>query len=120
MNITKIEWIARWWVVVAASIIAAMAFVQATTEGEVTYQAALVAMCVAVVTFVQAVGMRSLMLSIGAFGGIASSYLWIAQDVEVSPANPFLFGLLVALLVVALFGSAWIWLVLGDSKAPKD
>ena len=112
MNRRIIERAARWWVVAAVAVIAGFAFFQALREGEVTFQAAFIALGVAVVTLVQAIGMRSAMLSIGAVGGIASAYLWIAQDVEVSPANPVLFGLLVALLVVGLLGTFGVFLIL--------
>ena len=112
MNRKIIERAARWWVVVAVAVIAGGALVQAFLEGEVTFQAAFIALCVAVVTLVQAIGMRSAMLSIGAVGGMASTYLWIAQGVEVSPANPLLFGLLLALLVVGLFGTIGVFLIL--------
>ena len=96
----------------AVAVIAGCALVQAFLEGDVTFQAAFIALCVAVVTLVQAIGMRSAMLSIGAVGGMASAYLWIAQGVEVSPANPLLFGLLLALLVVGLFGTIGVFLIL--------
>ena len=112
MNRKIIERAARWWVVVAVAVIAGGALAQAFLEGQVTFQAAFIALCVAVVTLVQAIGMRSAMLSIGAVGGMASAYLWIAKGVEASPANPLLFGLLLALLVVGLFGTIGVFLIL--------
>ena len=112
MNRQIIERAARWWVVVAVAFIAVFAFGQAMFEGEVTFQAAFIALCVAVVMFVQAIAMRSALLTIGAVGGMASAYLWIAQDTAVSPANPLLFVLLMVLLAVGLFGTVFVFLIL--------
>ena len=112
MNRTQWDFAARWWVVIAAAIIAIFGFAQALTDGAVTFQAGLIAMCVAMVTLVQAIGMRNWMLAIGAVGGLASGYLWVAGGADVSPAHPLLFGLLLALAGVGLFGSIGVLLIL--------
>ena len=57
------------------------------------------------VVLVQAIGSKSVMLIIGAVGGIASAYLWVAQDLNASPVSPVLLVLLLALLAMGLLGS---------------
>lgn len=73
--------LARWWII-AAVIIAGLAFLQAGIEGKVTMQDGLVALCVATVVLIEAIRERRSLMILGGVGGIASSYLWLANGAK--------------------------------------
>ena len=98
--------LARWWIT-AVAIIAVLAFFQAGVEGKVTMQDGLVALCVATVFLIEAIRKRQGLMILGGVGGIASSYLWVANGAKASPFDFQLLaimGLLFIMAMIAGFG----------------
>ena len=96
--------LARWWIT-AAAIIAVLAFLQAGLEKEVTMQDGLVALCVATVFLIEAIRERRGLMILGGIGGIASSYLWIANGAEASPFDLRLLAILGLLFIMAMLAA---------------
>lgn len=96
--------LARWWIT-AAGIIAVLAFLQAGIEKEVTMQDGLVALCVATVFLIEAIRERRGLMLFGGVGGIAGSYLWLANGTEASPFDLRLLAILGLLFIVAMLAA---------------
>ena len=95
--------LARWWIT-AAGIIAVLAFLQAEIEKEVTMQDGLVAL-VATVFSIEAIRERRGLMLFGDVGGIAGSYLWLANGTEASPFDLRLLAILGLLFIVAMLAA---------------
>ena len=101
--------LARWWIT-AAAFVALAGFVQAGLEREVTYQDGLVALCMATVFLIESIRQRQTLMILGSVGGIASSYLWLANGAEASPFDIQLLAILGLVFVLALLGAFWLML----------
>ncbi len=109
--------LARWWIA-AAAIIAVLAFLQAGIEQEVTMQDGLVALCVATVFLIEAIRERRGLMILGGVGGIASSYLWVANGAQASPFDLQLLALLGLLFLMAMIAGFGLMLpLIGSSQS---
>ena len=104
INQTIMPFATRWWLASVAIIVVA-AFLQAATEGKVIYQDALIALCVMTVALVETIRQRQWLGVAGAVGGIASSYLWLANGMEISPVDRYFATLVLLTFLVALLTS---------------
>ena len=109
---------ARWWIM-AAVIVAFATFIQAGIEGEVTFQDGLVALCVATVFLIESIRQRQTLMILGGVGGIASSYLWLANGAEASPFDFQLLAILGLLFIVAMLAAFGVMLPLIRSNESR-
>lgn len=109
--------LARWWII-AAAILAVLAFLQAGIEGMVTMEDGLVALCVATVFLIEAIRERRVLMILGGVGGIASAYLWVANGAQASPFDLQLLAILGLLFIMAMIAGFGIMIpIIGSSQS---
>jgi hypothetical protein len=112
---TIMSFATRWWII-SVGLIAVAAFAQAVIEGEVTFQDALIALCVTTVAMVETIKEHRWLGAAGAAGGVAGSYLWLANGAETSPVEGKFVALVVLTFLVALLAGLGPSVVLSRSS----